>query len=100
MEISRDKYLILSVICSLILIGISFVDFFDHDDDDIKFGIVVSVRETTSGYVFEIVDDSNTVYSCFFKEKPEINSVYEMKGIFDGTDSMVFIESLKKCQTS
>lgn len=100
MKISKDKYLLLSIVCSLILISFSFIDYFDQNDKDLKVGIVLNVKETTNGFVFEFVDDSNNTYSCFFRERPDIDSVYEIKGPFSSNKSMVFIESLKKCQTS
>ena len=43
MVVSKDKYLLLSVVCSLILIGFSFFDFFETDDEDLKVGIVTDV---------------------------------------------------------
>ena len=100
MAVSKDKYLLLSVVCSLILIGFSFFDFFETDDEDLKVGIVTDVKKTANGYVFDFIDDSNETYSCFFKERPEIGSVYEIEGSFVDSNSMVFIEQLKKCQTS
>ena len=100
MEISKDKYLILSVICSLILIGLSFFDFFETNNENLKIGIISEVKETANGYVFEFTDDSNETYSCFFRERPESGSVYEIEGPFKDGKTMVFVEHLKKCQTS
>ena len=100
MVVSKDKYLLLSVVCSLILIGFSFFDFFETNDEDLKVGIVIDVKKTANGYVFEFIDDSNETYLCFFRERPEIGLVYEIEGSFVDSNSMVFIEQLKKCQTS
>ena len=100
MTVSKDKYLIVSLICSLILISFSFFDCFDMNNDNVKIGIVSEVRETGNGFVFQFIDDSNITYSCFWKEKPEVHSIYEIKASFSDSKSMIFIDSIKKCQTS
>ena len=51
MVVSKDKYLLLSVVCSLILIGFSFFDVFETDDENLKVGIVTDVKKTANGYV-------------------------------------------------
>ena len=100
MAVSKDKYLILSLICTFLIIILSFIDFSETDENDLKIGMVIQVKETANGFVFDIVDETNTTYSCFFRERPETGSLYELEGPFSDSDTMVFIKYLKKCQTS
>ncbi len=98
MDGKRDKYLLIAVLCSVVLIIFSFVPS-DEDDEDCMTGIVSNVKESSNGYIFDFMDENGDQIRCFSKQILNSDSVYEISGSFSDDKTIFFISSFSLCQT-
>jgi len=98
MDELKNKYLLISLICSIILIGSSFIPL-NSESDEIIIGFVSEITETNNGYVMNFIEvDGNNIH-CFSKTKFELYQIYEISGSYSNDNSIFFISSFVLCQT-
>ncbi len=94
----RDKYLLVALICSFVLIASSFIPFNSENENTI-IGFVSDTKESDSGYVSIFVEENGTHLRCFSKSKMETNTIYEISGSYSDDKTIFFVSSFTLCQT-
>ncbi len=94
----RNKYLLITLFCSVVLILFSFIPW-DSDSDEVIVGYVSDLSETNNGYVFTFTEDNGELIHCFSKTRFELYQIYEISGSFSNDKSIFFVTSFTLCQT-
>lgn len=94
----RNKYLLITLFCSVVLILFSFIPW-DSDSDEVIVGYVSDLSETNNGYVFTFTEDNGELIHCFSKTRFELYQIYEISGSFSNDKSILFVTSFTLCQT-
>ena len=91
-----DKYLIICCFSFIIVFSFAFMyNGVEGSDDDI-IGVVIEMRESDSGFVFDIEDCSGMQYHCFAKNQIERNGVYRLSGSFSKDNSIFFVSEMMR----
>ena len=90
-DILKDKYLLLCLTVSIVLIASSVVK---ENDVDGMIGTISDISETPNGFVFYLDTSNGTSQKCFCKEHPNVDSVYLINGKMSDDGTILFISSM------
>ena len=89
--ILKDKYFILCLVVSIVLVATSIVK-----DSDVNgmIGTVSDVSESSNGFVFYFDTSEGTTQKCFCRERPDVRHVYLVDGKLSDDGTILFISSM------
>ena len=88
-----DRYSLLCVTVSLMILVAVFIDRDEPEDEDV-FGVVYDIKTTKNGYTFFFEDSDGGRTSCFARTEPTEYGVYSIRGSFSDDGGIFFVNSM------
>lgn len=96
--ITKDKYFLVCISISLIIIASLFVVPNENKQTTMEneniCGIVYDINKSSKGYTFQFQKTDFSIIKCYYKYEPEVSS-YEINGKFSDDGSIFFVSSMK-----
>jgi hypothetical protein len=96
--IAKDKYFLMCISVSLIIIISLFVIPDEKEQITIEneniYGIVYDINKSSNGYTFQFQKTDCLIIKCYYKYEPDV-SLYEINGKFSDDGSIFFVSSMK-----
>ncbi len=95
LKIVKDRYFLICVSISLVIL-VSFFVIPDEDDKDqeIQYGFVYEIKESSNGYVFQFQNTDNDIMKCYYQYEPK-EAFYMMEGNISDDGSIFFVSYMK-----
>ncbi|MCL2032220.1 MAG: hypothetical protein FWH45_00065 [Methanomassiliicoccaceae archaeon] len=89
-----DRYSLLCISVSFIILAAVFVDRGEPEDNSIV-GIAYEIKETQNGFTFFLEDSRGGKMKCFSRTEPTEYFVYSIKGTASDDGSIFFVNSMR-----
>ena len=92
---SLDRYSLLCISISLIILLMLFINADEPQDKDI-IGTAFDIRTSQNGYTFSVDDTDGDITRCFARIEPSEFGIYLIKGKASDDGSMFFVSSMQE----